>query len=273
MADHYRTLGVAPSATAEEIRAAYVSLMKLYHPDTLRREQVEDAEEKAQALNRAYAVLRDPAQRAAYNAEMHLKAAAMAPHPRSGRIPVAVGEAFPSPRPRRSSRLARGVALALVAAAAGGLLGVLVTDGPEIVRRERIVGLAERDGAPRRRKTQQPPIDSRLVIDAGSDAEFIFRHGIPADAVMFSRSCFEELAEMPTLKLLDRCVSFDLASSRWLAIMKKGHQTSFFSPPEMGGRHAQAFQRLAFGPDAREERLQMLDRLAVTEIALRLNAP
>ena len=273
MTDHYRTLGVARSAKPEEIRAAYLSLMKLHHPDALRREQVKHARDEARELNRAYAVLRDPAQRAAYDAQMQLKVAAMASSAYPMRMPVAFGEAFPAARRRRSSRLPPAIALALVAAAAGGLLGMLAIGGAEIVRKETVAGLADADGEPPRRKTQQPPIDSRLVIDAASDAEFIFRHGNAEDAVMFSRGCFAELAQMPTLKLLDRCVSFDLASSRWLAITKMGYQTSFFSSSEMDSRHGHAFRRLAFGPEARKERLQMLDRLAVTEIALRLNAP
>lgn len=90
---------------------------------------------------------------------------------------------------------------------------------------------------------------------------------------MFSRSCFQELAQMPTLKLLDRCVAFDLASSRWIAITKNGHQTDYFSPPFMADRHAKAFEKLAFAPAARQERLRNLDQLSVTEIALRLNQP
>ncbi len=275
MTDHYRTLGILPSATAAEIRTAYLSLMKLYHPDALSRDRAEDAEAKAQELNRAYAVLRDQERRAAYDSERQLKAAALVAGPPRTRPPVVLGEAFPTRRPRRTSRLRRAAALALLAAAVGVLLGVLVTGGPGILPREAFPALAAKEeeeerGGP---KVPQPPIDSRLVIDAGSDAEFIFLRGIPEDAVMFSRSCFQELAQMPTLKLLDRCVAFDLASSRWIAITKNGHQTDHFSPPFMADRHAKAFEKLAFPPSARQERLRNLDQLSVTEIALRLNQP
>lgn len=273
MTDHYRTLGILPSATAAEIRTAYLSLMKLYHPDALSRDRAEDAEAKAQELNRAYAVLRDQERRAAYDSERQLKAAALVASPSRTRPPVVLGEAFPTRRPRRPSRLGRAAALGLVAAAVGVLLGVLVSGGPGILPREAFPELAAKEEERHGPTVPQPPIDSRLVIDAGSDAEFIFLRGIPEDAVMFSRSCFQELAQMPTLKLLDRCVAFDLASSRWIAITKNGHQTNYFSPPFMADRHAKAFEKLAFAPAARQERLRNLDQLSVTEIALRLNQP
>lgn len=273
MADHYRTLGILSSATAAEIRTAYLSLMKLYHPDALSRNGSEDAETKAQELNRAYAVLRDQERRAAYDAERQLKADALVARPPRARPPVVLGDAFPARQPRRPSRLGRAASLGLAAAAAGVLLGVLVMGGPEILRRDAFADLAAKDGERRRPKLPQPPIDSRLIIDAGADAEFIFLRGLPEDAVMFSRSCFEELAQIPTLKLLDRCVAFDFASSRWIAITKNGHQTNYFSASLMADRHAKAFEKLAFAPAARRERLRNLDRLSVTGIALRLNQP
>lgn len=60
----YEVLGVPPSATAEEIRTAYRRLTLAYHPD---RNSSPGASDWMAQINRAYAVLSDPAQRAAYD--------------------------------------------------------------------------------------------------------------------------------------------------------------------------------------------------------------
>jgi hypothetical protein len=65
MPDPYRILGVAHTATQEEIRSAYHRLARRYHPD-LNPEP--GAEARMRALNWAYEVLSDPRRRAAYDA-------------------------------------------------------------------------------------------------------------------------------------------------------------------------------------------------------------
>ena len=60
----YEVLGVPSSATAEEIRTAYRRLTLAYHPD---RNSSPGASDWMAQINRAYAVLSDPAQRAAYD--------------------------------------------------------------------------------------------------------------------------------------------------------------------------------------------------------------
>jgi hypothetical protein len=67
---YYDLLGVPPEATQEEIRAAYRTLVQLFHPDRLAHLKPESrlfAEERLKSLNRAYEVLGDPARRAAYD--------------------------------------------------------------------------------------------------------------------------------------------------------------------------------------------------------------
>jgi len=62
--DYYRTLGVERGASAEEVKKAYRKLARKYHPDVSKEA---DAERRMREVNEAYAVLSDPAKRAAYD--------------------------------------------------------------------------------------------------------------------------------------------------------------------------------------------------------------
>ena len=63
--NHYDTLGVAPDATADEIRKAYRRLARKYHPDVSKEA---DAQTRMRENNEADEVLGDPARRAEYDA-------------------------------------------------------------------------------------------------------------------------------------------------------------------------------------------------------------
>ena len=62
--DYYATLGVAPTSEDVVIRAAYLALMRRYHPD---RNSSAEAAERARAITAAYAVLSDWDRRAEYD--------------------------------------------------------------------------------------------------------------------------------------------------------------------------------------------------------------
>jgi curved DNA-binding protein CbpA len=96
--DLYALLGVAPEADAREVARAYRRRLREVHPDT--RGGLLDGPDPAnadlRALQEAYAVLRNPARRARYDAQ---RRAAQKPEAPAAGIPVPVRIRRP-PAPR-----------------------------------------------------------------------------------------------------------------------------------------------------------------------------
>lgn len=63
--DHYLALGIPPDATDAQVRAAYLRVMRVTHPD--RRPGDSQAEDAARAANAAWEVLGTAARRGAYD--------------------------------------------------------------------------------------------------------------------------------------------------------------------------------------------------------------
>ncbi len=69
MSNYYDVLGVSRRAEEVVIRAAYRALMSRYHPDAFKDDPTR-AERMAKLINEAYATLRDPGRRAAYDSKL-----------------------------------------------------------------------------------------------------------------------------------------------------------------------------------------------------------
>lgn len=63
---HYKVLGIPKTATLKEIKSAYKSLAKEYHPD-INKEESESS--KFVSINEAYSILSDPVKRRQYDNE------------------------------------------------------------------------------------------------------------------------------------------------------------------------------------------------------------
>lgn len=96
--DHYATLGLAPNAPDVVVRAAYVAMVQLYHPD---RNPAAGAAARTRAINDAYAVLGDAERRAEYDQRR-----------------LAAGRVLPPPPRSRSSALFAAAAITVLALAA-----------------------------------------------------------------------------------------------------------------------------------------------------------
>lgn len=71
MKDLYSVMNVKRDASQAAIRAQYRTLANLYHPD--RNKGSEEATRAMAAINEAYAVLRDPAKRRAYDLQSKVR--------------------------------------------------------------------------------------------------------------------------------------------------------------------------------------------------------
>lgn len=94
MTDPYSALGLSPTATQAEITHAYRRHLREHHPDMRSRESNTGTDERLLQILEAYALLRDPHRRAAYD-RTHPAHQDTGPVP----IPVTHTDSAADPRP------------------------------------------------------------------------------------------------------------------------------------------------------------------------------
>ena len=124
--DYYKVLGVPSTATAEEIKAAHRELIKKHHPDLYTaRLAKEQATQKLQEINEAYAVLGNSERRREYDRSRAQARTRSGPRPvnraAAGRASTAAPTAKPvrkrfTPRKQAAFRWNRGTSVKLAAA-------------------------------------------------------------------------------------------------------------------------------------------------------------
>jgi curved DNA-binding protein CbpA len=122
--DLYRILQVDRAAHPRVLQAAYRALATIYHPDQTRT----GSHDEMALINRAYAILRDPAQRQAHDRRHALlEPAAAASEPVAAPTPEPVGISVPPTAPGAGSALSYG-------RYAGWTLDQLVRTDPDYLR-------------------------------------------------------------------------------------------------------------------------------------------
>lgn len=189
--DHYATLGVAPTSPRKVIRAAYLQLMRRYHPD---RNPSPAAAARARAITAAYAVLSVAHDRAKYDMDRRSRRAVKIP-------PSAANRA-------RLQRTAWAAAIAL----SGAILVLIANVIPSWVipegRSDQSVGArqAQASGAAIGHYAAAPPSGAALCW-SGAASQSI------------KRELFRRAARMPgsSPAALDRISGYSLVRFDWLA--------------------------------------------------------
>lgn len=94
--DYYAMLGVAPSATEDEVKRAYRRLALRHHPD--RNPGDKRAEERFKQISEAYAVLMDPARRREYDSLRRARGEGARPREPGWRAEEIFRDLFTDPR-------------------------------------------------------------------------------------------------------------------------------------------------------------------------------
>ncbi len=153
--NYYEILGVDRGAEQEVIDAAFRAMMRRYHPDTFTGPNAE-ADRRAKQLNEAYAVLRHPDRRHAYDATLGPVAPPSPP----------VFETLPNPG--RSQPVNRAVMILAGTAAVGALVMVFYLNRPTAA--VPVAPVAATDAA----VLPAPPEPSPVLIPASTPSPTLF---------------------------------------------------------------------------------------------------
>ncbi|MGZ2410829.1 curved DNA-binding protein CbpA [Sphingomonas sp. F9_3S_D5_B_2] len=252
---YYDVLGLKQSASPEQIRSAYLRLMKRYHPDLTDAADKRRASHFAAQVNRSYDILKDSGKRAAYDAFLRLEAHAF------GKDQVRQRPLLTGAKHRRRQRGWSGssiatAALACVVAltAAAGVLLPRSSIGDAFTTEASAVDVqtrAARNEAPLSYAELRSEI--RLAMGAAPD-----------EALARSRRCFEAAREQRSLARTEKCIVFDDAYLDWNQTVQDPTSGSpYFDGPNVRVRHRDA---LAAVGDSGGYRLESLKHMVLAAL-------
>ena len=236
---HYQVLGVSPDADVQHIRAAYVSLLKRFHPDQGKPGEAENGI-YVQRIVRAYRILKDPETRAEYDAALK------PPLPQTRILKLRPPRARKILRSRKRWKLDKEVifySVTLVSAAFG--LQLLVSR------------LIERPGS--HSTTLGEKLQGRNPAAVVQFESFVRKAGMmPAsEASVYSARCFAAAQRSRSPVAADPCVGFDMAYVYWRETAGGPLVLEpYFQPDAIKSRADEAYKRL--NPIAAAARIQSL---------------
>jgi curved DNA-binding protein CbpA len=247
---HYEILGVGRTATAQEIRAAYLRLMKRYHPDAAPRDG--QHANYAPLLNRCYAVLRDPVKRSQYDRQLLRLTSEPA------KIPVPRRE-----RTKRSRRWWPVAALTSGAIAATALM--MLSRGSALEQGSRALAARVQDWVLDISPPSTVPVP--VPLPGGSETRRMAALGRTlntSDAEHFSRACFAG-RDRPQMDpgYADSCVLFDFAFLYWRKTPLSSTLPVYFADETVSSRHRDAMIESGAAADQRLANLRQMAFLAL----------
>jgi hypothetical protein len=257
---HYEFFGVPPTASAEQIRTAYLALMKQCHPDRVQADERQEQTDFAAVVNRYYDVLKDPGSRARYDAILAFRESE-GPRPRGNRRALLAGT---TARKHRKGWDRSSVAAAILACAIGvvSIAALTLPSGFLAPASGNAVATAATANASERLSVGTVQREVRLAMSVA-----------PAAAVQESESCFDGARRQSSEALLQGCIVFDDAYLDWsqLADDDRG-QSLYFNEALVRLRQRNAAAALGRADDASLDELRSiaLDAL-LAEIRSRLD--
>lgn len=257
MTDCYHILGIPSSATAAEIRSAYLAKMKALHPDA--GSNLGEQHVTASDVTFAYWQLRDVGRRAEHDALLRsrgFKPPAKPPARNRKKLPAGKAQLSARAWRRRSARIqplrtAAG-ALAFSVAAVGFVLAFTFLRPPGgggaggaraaslVVTAEPEFEVADR---PRRK------LNPALAESAADEFRLIVRSSGLEGAHVYGRQCLAELATQPSLSMLDYCIAFDNVAADWeRAVAGQEADRRFFADQQRYARYRSLSQSVRDAP-------------------------
>lgn len=230
---YYDFFGVSRTASSEQIRTAYLWLIKQYHPDLTGQPDKQRAADFAAVLNQSYDVLKDPRKRARYDEFLERDGGGL--RKRKVRRALLTGE---TRRPTRS----RWDGSSLGAAALGGTAFLLIAVAvwlPSSSEPGEIEASSVAAAYP------VAPKGSNIGLRAMRDEVRLAMGATPVEAEIASRSCFAEAREQASALYAERCVVYDDAYLQWnTAAIGSLSPPPYFTGDVVIARHRDALAKL-----------------------------